>query len=118
MQNKMNDRQLHRIRTGYSLLGHLAFLTMLVFSLVWMFPRVCCMDSAYQVFDLVNSGHFTINDGRRSMVVSELLPLLFLKLHMPLLWIVAAYSAPHPSVGGALRYRPQRASYLLATPVR
>ena len=93
MQNKMNDRQLHRIRTGYSLLGHLAFLTMLVFSLVWMFPRVCYMDSAYQLFDLINSGHFTINDGRRSMVVSELLPLLFLKLHLPLSWIIAAYSA-------------------------
>ncbi|MBO7466041.1 MAG: hypothetical protein J6T56_09380 [Bacteroidales bacterium] len=89
----MNDRQLRRIRTGYCVLGHETFLAMLVFSLIWMFPRVCCMDSAYQVFDLVNSGHFTINDGRRSMVVSELLPLLFLKLHMPLPWIVAAYSA-------------------------
>lgn len=88
----MNDRQLRRIRTGYVYLGHLTFLTMLVFSLVWMFPRVCYMDSAYQVFDLINSGHFTINDGRRSMVVSELLPLLFLKLHLPLSWIIAAYS--------------------------
>ena len=93
MQNKMNDSQLCRIRTGYCLLGHLTFLTMLVFSLVWMFPRVCYIDSAYQLFDLINSGHFTINDGRRSMVVSELLPLLFLKLHLPLSWIIAAYSA-------------------------
>lgn len=75
------------------MIGHGTFLAMLLLSLVWMFPRVCCMDSAYQVFDLINSGHFTINDGRRSMVVSELLPLLFLKLHLPLSWIIAAYSA-------------------------
>ena len=74
------------------MIGHATFLTMLVFSIVWMFPRVCYMDSAYQVFDLVNSGRFTVNDGRWSMVVSELLPLLFLKLHLPLSCIIAAYS--------------------------
>ena len=95
----MNDRQLRRIRTGYVYLGHLTFLTMLVFSLVWMFPRVCYMDSAFQVFDLINSGHFTINDGRRSMVVSELLPLLFLKLHLPLSGIIAAYSVSFVLIG-------------------
>ena len=95
----MNDRLLRRIRTGYVYLGHLTFLTMLVFSLVWMFPRVCYMDSAFQVFGLINSGSFTINDGRCSMVVSELLPLLFLKLHLPLSGIIAAYSVSFVLIG-------------------
>lgn len=79
-------------RLGYRVLGHLSFLAMLVFSLVWMFSRVCYTDSAYQLFDLINTGIFSINDGRRSMVVSELLPLLFIKLHLPLPSVIASYS--------------------------
>jgi hypothetical protein len=81
-----------QIPKQYRLLGHISLLTMLLFSVVWVYSRVCMTDSAYQVFDLINSGFFTVNDGRYSMVVSELLPLLCLRLHAPLGCILIAYS--------------------------
>lgn len=72
--------------------GLAAFGVLAIFSLVWMCARVFYIDSAYQLFDLINTGTFSVNDGRFAMVVPELLPLLFLKLHLPLPAIVAAYS--------------------------
>ncbi len=76
----------------YRLLGHLSFLILFAFASIWAAARVCYTDSAYQLFDLVQTGTFSVNDGRFSMVVSELLPLLCLKLHLPLGCVVTAYS--------------------------
>lgn len=72
--------------------GHVVFGLLIVFSIVWAYARVFYIDSAYQLFSMINTGTFSVNDGRYAMVLSQLLPLLCLKLHLPLPFIVVAYS--------------------------
>ena len=74
------------------IIGLAAFGVLTLFSVLWAYARVFYIDSAYQLFDLINTGTFSVNDGRYAMVLSQLLPLLCLKLHLPLAVIVAAYS--------------------------
>ena len=74
------------------ILGHVVFGVLLVFAVVWAYARVFYIDSAYQLFDIINTGTFSVNDGRYAMVISQLLPLLCLKLHLPLPVIAVAYS--------------------------
>lgn len=91
-QKRMNVNRKFNADKWSQIIAHAAFGLLLVFSLVWMYARVFYIDSAYQLFTLINSGTFSVNDGRYAMVLSQLLPLLCLKLHLPLSVIVAAYS--------------------------
>ncbi len=75
----------------YQLLGHLVFATLLVMSVFYVYERVLYIDSAYQVFQNLNFG-ILINDGRYSMFLSQLLPLLLVKMNAPILLVMCAYS--------------------------
>lgn len=76
----------------YRWIGHFSFLTILIFSILWMFARVCNIDGAYQIFQMVNSESFSINDGRYGMIVSQLLPLAAIHCHLPLNIVMMLYS--------------------------
>ena len=73
--------------------GHLALLALLGLALWFAEERVLLIDSAYQLFHDINHESMLINDNRFSMVLSQLLPWLLIKLHVPLRWLIVAYSA-------------------------
>lgn len=73
--------------------GHLVLLTLLGLALWFAEERVLLIDSAYQLFYDINHVSILINDNRFSMVLSQLLPWLLIKLHVPLRWVIVAYSA-------------------------
>lgn len=77
----------------YLIAGHIAF-ALFAFLAVWFAEeRVLLIDSAYQLFHDINHESILINDNRFSMVLSQLLPWLLIKLHVPLRWLIVAYSA-------------------------
>ena len=80
-----------RLGGKYMIMGHLTFVVLLIYSVLFYKERVLHMDSAYQVFQNLNFG-MLINDGRYSMFLSQLLPLLMVKLHAPLLLVLCSYS--------------------------
>ena len=72
-------------------MGHLTFVLLLIYSVLFYKARALHMDSAYQVFQNLNFG-MLINDGRYGMFLSQLLPLLLVKLHAPLQLVLCSYS--------------------------
>lgn len=76
----------------YTLTGHIAFGVLFLLALWFAEERVLLTDSAYQLFDDINSGGMLVNDNRFSMVLSQLLPWLMIKLHLPLKLIIIGYS--------------------------
>lgn len=90
MNNKMeNTKQLPR---RYILVGHLCLIVLLFLAAWFVEERVLLIDSAYQLFHDINHEGILINDNRFSMVLSQMLPWLLIKLHVPLRWIIVAYS--------------------------
>lgn len=79
-------------RNKSKVIGHAFFAVLLVFAIVYAKERVLLIDSAAQVFEIANKGKFAIYDHRFSMVLSQLLPLLTVKLKMPLVVVLYAYS--------------------------
>lgn len=77
----------------YLIASHFALLAMLALALWFAEERVLLIDSAYQLFHDINHESMLINDNRFSMVLSQLLPWLLIKLHVPLRWLIVAYSA-------------------------
>lgn len=73
--------------------GHIALLALLFLSVWFAEERVLLIDSAYQLFHDINSGGILINDNRFTMVLSQLVPWLMIRLHVPLRWLIVAYSA-------------------------
>lgn len=76
----------------YSILGHGIFIVAIVFAVVWVYARVLYIDSAYQILKIINTNCFAVNDGRYSMILPEILPLLCCRLNMPLPVVLTAYS--------------------------
>lgn len=79
-------------KNKFYFLGHLTFLFLIGYAVYYYLPRVLYVDSAFQVFNLINTGTFAINAERYSMVFSQLIPLLFVKLGFGLKTIVISYS--------------------------
>lgn len=75
------------------LFGHAVLLALLALSLWFAEERALLIDSAYQLFYDINHESILINDHRFSMVFSQLLPWLLIKLHVPLRWVIVSYSA-------------------------
>ena len=73
-------------------IGHLPFLILIWLALWFAEERVLLTDSAYQLFHDINTSGILINDHRFSMVLSQLLPWVLIKLHVPLRWVIVAYS--------------------------
>lgn len=77
----------------YLFVGHAVFWVFGFLALWFAEERVLLTDSAYQLFHDINSGGMLINDNRFSMVLSQVLPWLMIRLHIPLRWLIVGYSA-------------------------
>lgn len=78
------------------LIGHIGFLFLITLSAVIANERVIFIDSAAQLFEMIQRDGFVIYDHRYTMAVTQLLPLLFIKLRLPLQAIIVAYSVAAP----------------------
>ena len=78
------------------LIGHIGFLILFVLSAVIANERVIYIDSAAQLFEMIQRDGFVIYDHRYTMAITQLLPLLFIKLQLPLQAIIVAYSVSAP----------------------
>lgn len=81
------------------LAGHIGFLVLMVLSVVLANERVLFIDSAAQLFEMIQRGTFVIYDHRYTMAVTQLLPLLGIKLGLPLPLLVVLYSVAAPLLG-------------------
>lgn len=83
---------MERLAKPYLLMGHLALLALTVLAAWFAEERVLLIDSAYQLFYDINHESILVNDNRFSMVLSQLLPWLLIKLQVPLRWVIVGYS--------------------------
>lgn len=81
------------------LAGHLGFLILIALSIVLAPERVLFVDSAAQLFEMIQHGSFAIYDHRYTMAITQLLPLLGIKLGLPLPLLVVLYSVAAPLLG-------------------
>jgi len=103
--------------------GHLGLLTFLALSILMAHERVLLTDSAAQLFELIQRGTFVIYDHRYTMAVTQLLPLLGIKLGLPLPFLVILYSSAAPLLAYlvflllAYRWHNTRSALLLLLPL-
>lgn len=78
------------------LVGHLGFLILMVMSVVLAQERVLFVDSAAQLFEMIQRESFVIYDHRYTMAVTQLLPLVGIKIGLSLPMLVVLYSVAAP----------------------
>jgi hypothetical protein len=72
--------------------GHLFFLVMIVLAVVFHRERMLYADSAWYVFKIVNFSKLNVEAGRSSAIITQLLPLIFVRQELPLKFVILAYS--------------------------
>ena len=73
-------------------MGYLFWMVLLIFSIMFYEERVIFVDSAFQLFEVLNYGNFQIYAARFTSVITQALPLLLSKLGLPLKWSLLSYS--------------------------
>ncbi len=73
-------------------IGHLSLLVTTILAIVFYKERVIWVDSGQQVFEMINEDWYKVYVGRYSMVINQTIPLIAIKLGMPLKHILLAYS--------------------------
>ena len=81
------------------LTGHIGFLFLIAMSAILANERVIFIDSAAQLFEMIQRDGFVIFDHRYTMAVTQSLPLLMIKLGLPLQAIIIGYSVAAPLLG-------------------
>lgn len=74
-------------------IGHITMLLLLLFSILFYRERMLHTDNAYSTFLLVNTASFNLPHYRYPLILTQLLPLLAVKLQWSLKTIIALYSA-------------------------
>jgi len=65
---------------------------LLVGSVAFYRERMLFIDAPHMLFRIINEGNFRIEQHRYGSFISQLLPLLGAKLHLPLRWVLMLYS--------------------------
>ncbi len=73
-------------------IGHLYFIFLFILSIVFYMERTLYMDCAYHCFNIINFKWFFIASQRYSVVIPEIIPLLFIVLKAPLSVILLSFS--------------------------
>lgn len=73
-------------------IGHLSLLVTTILAIMFYKERVIWVDPGQQVFEMINEGGYKIFVGRYSMAINQTIPLIAIKLGMPLKHILLAYS--------------------------
>ena len=66
---------------------------LLVFSVVFYKERMLFLDGPHNLFLIINDGHFHIEEHRYGSFITQVLPVLGYRLHLPLQWVMMLYSA-------------------------
>lgn len=75
-----------------SLFQYIFFVTYLLLSLVFYKERVYYTDTAFYLFNIVQKESFFVAHERYFAVFFEILPVLLVKLHVPLKWVAMGFS--------------------------
>jgi len=73
-------------------IGHLSMLITAILSIYFYKERVLYVDSGLQVYDIINNEKPSILLSRYSLVITQIIPLLAVKLGLPLKYILLSYS--------------------------
>ena len=65
---------------------------LLVWAAMFYKERILYIDAPHILFRIINDGHFWIEEHRYGSFISQVLPLIGSKLHLPLPWLMIAYS--------------------------
>ena len=76
----------------YEILGHFAFLGMLIFATIFAIERSVQSDSAAQIMQMINDKDFVFYENRFSAILPQLIPIIFIKLNAPLKAVIISYS--------------------------
>jgi hypothetical protein len=99
---KMMLNFISKIKSGeyqYLILGHLSFFVLFIFAFIFANERVLFVDSGAQVFEFIRDEGFEIYVKRYSMYLFQMLPVLAVKLHLPVSVVIYSYSFSIPIIG-------------------
>jgi hypothetical protein len=91
-KDKLNENK-------YLILGHITFFILFILAFIFANERVLYTDSGAQVFEFIRDEGFEIYDKRYSMYLFQILPVLAIKLHLPLIVVIYSYSLSVPVIG-------------------
>lgn len=80
---------------NYHLIGHLFFITVLVYGIVYAIERVTYVDSAWQFFLRANDETFIFPSNRYGVVFSQLPLFISTKLHVPFKLLIYIFSVSY-----------------------
>ena len=70
----------------------LVILALLVMAVVFFRERMLYIDAPHMLFRIINDGHMHIEEHRYGSFISQLFPWLAIRLHLPLIGVMMAYS--------------------------
>lgn len=73
-------------------LGYLVWFVLFLFSILFFKERSIFMDGAFQLFEMINEESFKLYHYRLPNPLTQILPVLAIKLHFPLKAVLIAYS--------------------------
>jgi len=91
-----------KTRTPEHWTGLSALAVLLLLAGIFVFERMLYMDSAYQSFQIVQTGSFNVEAGRFTSALPQVLPLLGLKLSLPLYVVYILFSLSYVLLYGGL----------------
>jgi hypothetical protein len=74
------------------IIGHLSMLVTAILTLIFYKERVLYVDCGQQLFEMINDNNYKVYIARYSMVINQTIPLIAIKLNLPLKWIMIIYS--------------------------
>lgn len=78
--------------TSLKYLGYFFWLILLLYSMYFYLERSTFMDGGFQIVELINSHNFGVYHYRMTNPLTQILPLIFTELGLPLKAILLAYS--------------------------
>lgn len=87
----------------YVLLGHFAFICMLIYATIFADERSVQSDSASQITQMINANSFVFYEKRYSAILAQLIPVILIKLNAPLKAVIVGYSLG-PVIWGYIIY--------------
>ena len=76
--------------------GHISFFVLIALSVIFANERVIYIDSAAQLFEMIQRDGFAVYDHRMTMLITQSLPLLFIWMGAGLQSVIIAYSVAAP----------------------
>ena len=76
----------------YTVLGHIFFAITAILAVYFYEERTIFIDSAFQIFKILNFETWNIEAGRYSAAITQILPLLLIKVGTPLNLVLLSYS--------------------------